>query len=61
MLIEEHRTARERAGAGFVAEDVVDTLLAISETEGLSPNDLLSILVDFLNACECVLAVGCCG
>jgi hypothetical protein len=55
-LIEKHRTEATRAG--FVAKDVVDTLLAIRKTKDLSPNDLLAILVDFLNACECALAVG---
>ncbi|GAQ90003.1 Cytochrome P450 E-class group I [Klebsormidium nitens] len=51
-LIEEHRSARAKAGTDFVARDLVDTLLEIQEKEELENNDIIAILVDFLNACE---------
>lgn len=52
LLIEEHRAAKEKAGAGFVARDMVDVLLTIPETEDLTLKNLIYMLLDLLNAGE---------
>ncbi|GAQ79790.1 Cytochrome P450 [Klebsormidium nitens] len=50
LLIEEHRAAKEKAGASFVARDMVDVLLTIPETEDLTLKNLIYMLLDLLNA-----------
>lgn len=52
ILIEEHRAAKSKAGAAFVARDMVDVLLTIPETEDLTLKNLAYVLLDLLNACK---------
>lgn len=52
VLIEERRAAKEKAGPAFVADVMVDVLLTIPETEDLTLENLIYVLLDLLNACE---------
>jgi hypothetical protein len=52
VLIEERRAAKEKAGPTFVADVMVDVLLSIPETEDLTLENLIYVLLDLLNACE---------